>query len=119
MGIAAGFLSGIGILIGIGGLYLLLVALVPGITAPAQHLEKAKQPSIDEDAKISWPKKDVSFNIKNTSIRAWLYLPENTSAPVPCIIMGHGFGGTRDMGLERYAVRHRRTPGSEKNSKKD
>ena len=106
MGIAAGILFGVGILIGIGGLYLLLVALIPGIRAPTQHLEKAEQPFIDADAKISWPKKDVSLNVKGTSISAWLYLPENSTAPVPCIIMGHGFGGTRDMGLERYAVRY-------------
>jgi dienelactone hydrolase len=106
MGIAASILLGIGILIGIGCLYLLFVALVPGIRAPSQHLEKAKQPFIDADAKISWSKKDVSFNVKNTSISAWQYLPENSTAPVPCIIMGHGFGGTRDMGLERYAVRY-------------
>ncbi|MGD8520765.1 MAG: acetylxylan esterase [Desulfobacterales bacterium] len=106
MQIAVYILLGIGILIGLGGLYLLFVALVPGIRAPVQHLEKAKQPSVDVDVKTSRSRKDVSFNVKGTSVSAWLYLPENMSAPVPCIIMGHGFGGTGDMGLERYAVRY-------------
>ena len=106
MEIALGILFGIGILIVLAGLYLLFVALVPGIRAPAQHLEKTKQPSADVDVKASRSRKDVSFNVKGTSIRAWLYLPENSTAAVPCIIMGHGFGGTRDMGLERYAVRY-------------
>ena len=105
MEIALGILFGIGILIGLAGLYLLFVALVPGIRAPVQHLEKMKQPSVDVDVKASRSRKDVSFNVKGTSIRAWLYLPENSTAPVPCIVMGHGFGGTRDMGLERYAIR--------------
>jgi pimeloyl-ACP methyl ester carboxylesterase len=53
--------------------------------------------------------KDVTFHVKGTAISAWLYLPENLSAPVPCIIMGHGFGGTKDMLLERYAVRYQET----------
>jgi dienelactone hydrolase len=105
MEIALGILFGIGILIGLAGLYLLFVALVPGIRAPVQHLVKTKQPSVDVDVKASRSRKDVSFNVKGTSLSAWLYLAENLTAPVPCIIMGHGFGGTRDMGLERYAIR--------------
>ena len=36
---------------------------------------------------------------------AWLFLPRKVSAPVPCIVMAHGFGGTKDMGLEVYASR--------------
>jgi hypothetical protein len=83
MQIAVYILLGIGILIGLGGLYLLFVALVPGIRAPVQHLEKAKQPSVDVDVKTSRSRKDVSFNVKGTSVSAWLYLPENMSAPVP------------------------------------
>ena len=106
MQIVVYILLGIGTLIGLGGLYLLFVALVPGIRAPVQQLEKAKRPSVDVDLKTSQSRNDVSFNVKGTSVSAWLYLPENTSAPVPCIFMGHGFGGTRDMGLERYAVRY-------------
>ncbi|MCP4669505.1 MAG: alpha/beta hydrolase [Deltaproteobacteria bacterium] len=50
-------------------------------------------------------RKDVRFKVKETSISAWLYLPENVTAPVPCIIMGHGFGGTKDAGLAAYATR--------------
>ncbi|MDA3811862.1 MAG: hypothetical protein PF518_16200 [Spirochaetaceae bacterium] len=38
-------------------------------------------------------------------IRSWLYLPENTRGPVPCIILCKGFGGTKDIILEQYALR--------------
>jgi pimeloyl-ACP methyl ester carboxylesterase len=52
-------------------------------------------------------RKDVSFEVKGTSVSAWLYLPEDLSVPVPCIVMGHGFGGTKDILLESYAVPYR------------
>jgi len=104
--IVMSIVQGIGIIIGMFVLYLLIVALVPGLTVPEQHLEKAKQLTKEVEVKPSWSRKDVSFKVKGTSLSAWLYLPENLSAPAPCIIMGHGFGGTKDMGLEPYAVRY-------------
>ena len=96
----------IGILIGLFILELAIVAFVPGISVPEQHLEKATQLTKEVDAKPSWSRKDVSFKVKGTALSAWLYLPEDLSAPVPCIIMGHGFGGTKDMILEPYALRY-------------
>jgi cephalosporin-C deacetylase-like acetyl esterase len=43
--------------------------------------------------------------VDGTTIRAWLYLPEDLSQSVPCVILNHGFGGTKDFLLERYASR--------------
>ena len=97
-----------GIIIGLIVLYLLIVTFIPGISVPEQPLEHGKRLTTQVDIKPSGPKKDVSFAVKGTSLHAWLYLPENLSAPVPCIIMGHGFGGTKDMGLESYAVRYQK-----------
>jgi pimeloyl-ACP methyl ester carboxylesterase len=96
----------IGILIGLIILELAIVALVPGISVPEQRPVTEKQMPKKVDAKPSSSRKDVSFKVKGTALSAWLYLPENLSAPIPCIIMGHGFGGTKDMGLESYAVRY-------------
>jgi fermentation-respiration switch protein FrsA (DUF1100 family) len=95
----------IGILIGLFVVELAIVAFVPGFSVPKQPVEKVKQPTRDVGSKPSWSRKDVSFKAKGTLLSAWLYLPENLSAPVPCIIMGHGFGGTKDAGLEPYAIR--------------
>jgi pimeloyl-ACP methyl ester carboxylesterase len=106
MRIVKRILQVIGIIIGIIILYLSIITFVPGFKLPEQHLEKEKQLIKQVDTKPSWSRKDVSFKVKGTSISAWLFLPENLSAPVPCIIMGHGFGGTKDMGLELYAVRY-------------
>lgn len=109
MGIVLLILQIIGIIIGtLIGLFILelaIVAFIPGISVPKQSLEKVKQPTKEKDVKPSWSRKDVNFKVKETSLSAWLYLPENLSAPVPCIIMGHGLGATKDTGLESYALR--------------
>ncbi len=38
-------------------------------------------------------------------ISAWLYLPQESLRPLACVVMNHGFGGTKDAVLERYALR--------------
>jgi len=107
MAIVMMILQGIGIIIGVCILYLLVVALSPGFTLPKQSLEKAKQLSRRPDKKPLSLRKDVSFQVKGISISAWLYLPEDLSGPAPCVIMGNGLGGTKDMGLDPYAIRYR------------
>ena len=99
----------IGILIGLFVLELAIVAImafVPGFSVPKQHLVIAQQETKEVDAKPPQSRKNVTFQVKGTSLSAWLYLPEDLSAPVPCIIMGHGFGGTKDMIMESYALRY-------------
>ncbi len=85
--------------------FMLIIALVPLKPVPAQPLTKAAQPSGEEDAKLSVARKHVSFNVSGTAVSAWLFLPEKLSAPVPCIILGHGLGATKNAGLDSYAVR--------------
>lgn len=97
------------ILVGLFILELAIVALIPGFSAPKLRLE-TNEPGPDEmneDSSLS--RKDVSFKVKETAVSAWLYLPQNLPAPYPCIIMAHGFGGTKDLGLEPYAVRFQKT----------
>ena len=95
----------IGIIIGAYAVFMLIVAIIPGFSVPKQPLEKARQIPKVVDTKPSWSRKDVIFKVKGMSLSAWLYLPENLSAPVPCIVMGHGLGATKDAGLEPYAIR--------------
>lgn len=52
---------------------------------------------------------DIDFASRGTTCRAWFY-PARTDdlrgpSGVPCVVMAHGFGGTRDAGLEPYAER--------------
>jgi cephalosporin-C deacetylase-like acetyl esterase len=106
MNIVITILQVIGLLIGLFAVYLIVVALVPGLSVPRQDLKTARKPAGEEDAKPSPSRKDVNFEIKGTPVSAWLYLPENLSALVPCIVMGNGTGGTKDMGMEHYALRY-------------
>jgi len=89
--------------IGIIFLYLVIIIFSPGF-----HV--TKQPIIKEKKREKMPpnfRKDIHFKVNKTLIKAWLYLPEDLSVQVPCIIMSHGFGGTKDMLLESYAIRFR------------
>ncbi len=91
------------------GLYIIELAVVtflPVLSVQKQPLGKAKRATKEEITKPPQSRRDVSFQVKGTKVSAWLYLPENLSAPVPCIIMAHGFGGTKDILLERYASRY-------------
>jgi pimeloyl-ACP methyl ester carboxylesterase len=47
---------------------------------------------------------DVEFRSGDSFCAAWLYLPES-AAPAPVIVLGHGLGCVRDMGLDAYARR--------------
>ena len=96
----------IGIIIGTIVVYLAIVTFASGFSVPKQPLGKGKPQTDDVLAKPPQSRKDVRFEVKGTKISAWLYLPDDLSAPVPCIIMAHGFGGTKDMLLELYAIRY-------------
>ncbi|MBI1296848.1 alpha/beta fold hydrolase [bacterium] len=43
--------------------------------------------------------------VNGTRVRAWLYPLANGAAPAPCVVMAHGLGGVKAMGLDRYARR--------------
>jgi pimeloyl-ACP methyl ester carboxylesterase len=105
MTVAIDILQILGIIVGLFALYLLVVAVAPGISVPKQPLEKTGRPGRPLHMKPPPSRKDVRFEVGGVSIAAWLYLPESVTPPAPCIVMGHGFGGTKDMGLESYAVR--------------
>jgi len=97
----------LGSVIGVFALYLLIVAVMPGFSVPAQPLRDGERSDVNRQARLAVPKKEISFQSKGTVLHAWLYLPEPRSHPVPCIVMAHGLGGTKDAGLESYAVRFR------------
>jgi len=48
-------------------------------------------------------KKEIRFPADGgIELGAWLFLPE-AAGPHPAITMAHGFAGTRDHGIERFA----------------
>ena len=98
-------LLSIGAFVAEGCLYLLAVAILPGFEVPEQPLGKTKRAVQMPPAEpLLLSRKEVSFNVKGTEIRAWLYVPDHASKRLPCIVMASGLGGTKDMG-ESYALR--------------
>jgi fermentation-respiration switch protein FrsA (DUF1100 family) len=51
-------------------------------------------------------RRTVDFRSGDSFCTAWLYLPDTDSdAPAPVVVMGHGLGATRELGLAPYAER--------------
>jgi len=85
-------------------LYLAAVAVLPGFEVPQQPLKKITRVAKVPHERPPVPRKNVSIAVSGASLSAWLYLPLDTSTPVPCIVMASGLGGTKDMGLD-YSLR--------------
>lgn len=96
----------LGSIVGAYVIFMLIMALSPRKPVPDQHREINTLPTHLEVPQEIGEKKDVSFDVKGTSVSAWLYLPENLSSAVPCIIMAHGLGATKALGLQAYAIRY-------------
>jgi fermentation-respiration switch protein FrsA (DUF1100 family) len=94
----------LGILVGAILIYLVLIGFVLDLSVVPEPLEHAAETTGPAPPVSRTP---VRFAVRGTSLDAWLYLPDESAAPVPCIVMGHGFGGTKDAGLEDYALRYR------------
>ncbi|MBW0119436.1 alpha/beta fold hydrolase [Pseudonocardia abyssalis] len=50
------------------------------------------------------PRIDHGFPIDGDTCAAWLYRPDG-DGPVPCVVLAHGFGMTRDCRLDAWAQR--------------
>lgn len=49
---------------------------------------------------------ELTFDSHGIACRAWFYLSaDDEPAPLPCIVMAHGLGGTRRSALEPFALR--------------
>ena len=46
---------------------------------------------------------DVAFDADGTTLRGWLYTPDESAEPFPIIVMAHGFSALKEMGLDQYA----------------
>jgi len=50
-------------------------------------------------------RRDVTFTSGDASCAAWLYGPDDADGERPLVILAHGLGCTREMGLDAYAAR--------------
>ena len=51
----------------------------------------------------TWTRTNIRFPSGDSQCAAWLYLPNDQQQPGPAIVMGHGLGAVKEMGLEPYA----------------
>lgn len=96
----------LGALIGTYMVYAVIVAVIPGLSVREQPLGKGKRQPREDGAPVG-SRRDVAFEVEGTRVRGWLYLPEERSSKAPCVVMGHGLGGTMAVGLDGYARRYR------------
>jgi fermentation-respiration switch protein FrsA (DUF1100 family) len=48
-------------------------------------------------------RQDIEFNAEGTTLRGWLYTPDEGSGLFPTIVMAHGFSAVKEMYLDRFA----------------
>lgn len=50
-------------------------------------------------------KENIQFKTTQSSISGWFFHPSSAEKkPAACIVMAHGYGATKEMGLENYAI---------------
>jgi fermentation-respiration switch protein FrsA (DUF1100 family) len=49
-------------------------------------------------------RRDIEFDAEGLTLRGWLYLPDDPPAPVPTVVMAHGFSCVKEMFLDAYAT---------------
>jgi len=50
-------------------------------------------------------REDITFRSGGQTCAAWLYLPDGANGSTPCVVMAHGFGGTRADAVPSFAER--------------
>ncbi len=46
--------------------------------------------------------RDIEFSADGTTLRGWLFTPENSDGPHPTIVMSHGYSAVKEMYLDKY-----------------
>jgi pimeloyl-ACP methyl ester carboxylesterase len=94
------FLSGFLIVLVLVLVYLLIIIFFPILREPQVKSKKQAEERVAPENR-----EEIVYEVEGEKVRGWLYLPEERKRLVPCIILSHGFGGTKDTLLERYALR--------------
>lgn len=90
---------GIAVFIGVIFLYLVVIIFFPVLKVEPQPVKK-----IRIEKPVPADREDICFEVHGDRISGWFYKTASTDK-APCIIMCHGFGGTKDAGLDNYAGR--------------
>lgn len=94
----------IGSLVGFIMIYLVVIIFLPFMTTKPVEIDSNNKL---EELEPSEFRQAIEFDVDGEMVRGWLYLPEDTTKSVGCVIMSNGFGGTIGMVMEQYALRFR------------
>lgn len=56
-----------------------------------------------DQANQPWTRQNVQFTSADTFCAAWLCLPTQQTQPRPAVVLAHGLGAVKEMGLQPYA----------------
>lgn len=86
---------------------ILLLSLMGIVLLPFNHVKRIDMMSKESMNPEDDPKQKqkVLLDIEGDKIDIDLFLPEDRTGPVSCIIMSNGFGGTKGKVLDKYAMR--------------
>jgi uncharacterized protein len=48
-------------------------------------------------------RQDIEFDAEGTTLRGWLYVPDNAAGPAPTIVMSHGYSAVKELFLDAFA----------------
>jgi fermentation-respiration switch protein FrsA (DUF1100 family) len=48
-------------------------------------------------------RQDIEFDAEGTTLRGWLYVPDNATGPAPTIVMCHGYSAVKELFLDAFA----------------
>lgn len=97
-------IKGILLLVALLIVYIIVITMMPGMDVPEQSLSAAPVSNLGISPESIPGFSKVGFAVNGDRVDAWLFLPE-VQGKVPCIVMGHGLGGTKNMLLCNYAAR--------------
>jgi len=89
----------LGGILGIILLYLIVIIFFPVLKVEFQPTSKKITGEMVPDCR-----ENVTFSVNGSTLSAWFYKTVK-SEQAPCIVMSHGFCGTKDMGLQQYALK--------------
>ncbi len=78
--------------------YLVVIIFFPVLQVELQPTKKEVPLKVVPNCR-----EDIEFEVEGLKIKGWFYSPNNKKSP--CIVMNHGFCGTKDFILEDFALR--------------
>ncbi len=82
--------------------YLITIIFLPVLKVKRQPHERSVRLELKSVPKC---RSDIKIIVEGDLVSGWFYQAETAERTVPCVILSHGLGATKDMVLEDYALK--------------